>query len=164
LLTCEEQQHGWMAGTSWGDLSTRAGGENGCKTTTPKWQAYGQAGTVGSTCKDPKKDRVAAAGATRKAKAASKFTAIKKLRMEDQYVENSYIAIYSTMRSSWLPLRTEYWSSAPRRGVIPFAEVGKTNPPSPYTEGNERGDFKENYVHLPDPQSLFGSSCSGQSL
>jgi hypothetical protein len=84
-----------------------------------KLQAYGQAGMASNTYKDPEKDRVAVAGETRKAKAASKFTAIKKLRTEDQHVENSYIAMYSTMRSSWLPLRTEYWSSAPRRGVIP---------------------------------------------
>ena len=77
-----------------------------------KWQAYGQAGTVDSTCKDLEEQ-------SGSGKVASKFIVIKRLRTEDQYVKNSYIAIYSTMRSSWLPLRTEYWSSAPRRGVIP---------------------------------------------
>ena len=122
-----------------------------------KWQAYGQAGTVDSTCKDLEEQ-------SGSGKVASKFIVIKRLRTEDQYVKNSYIAIYSTMRSSWLPLRTEYWSSAPRRGVIPSPRWEKQNSPSLYTEGNERGDFKESYVHLPDPRSLFGSSCSGQSL
>lgn len=124
-----------------------------------KWQAYGQAGTVDSTCKDLEKDRAAAAS-----ERASEFIATKGLRTEDQYVENSYIAMYSTMRSSWLPLRTKYWSSAPRRGVIPSPRWEKQNSPSLCTEGNKRGDFKESYVHLPDPRSLFGSSCSGQSL
>ena len=42
-----------------------------------KLQAYGQAGMASNTYKDPEKDRVAVAGETRKAKAASKFIAIK---------------------------------------------------------------------------------------
>jgi hypothetical protein len=49
-----------------------------------KWQTYGQAETVGNMCKGPDKYIVAAAGATRKAKAASTFTVIKKLRTEDR--------------------------------------------------------------------------------
>ena len=66
---------------SWGDLSESLW--QGLLQ-NPKWLAYGQAGTVGNMCKDPDKDEVAAARATRKAKAASTFTVTSKLRAEDQ--------------------------------------------------------------------------------
>ena len=59
-------------------------------------------------------------------------------------VEDSYNAIYSTMGSPWLPLRTENWSSAPRRGVILSLRWEKQGSPSLHTEGNERGEFKGN--------------------
>lgn len=48
-----------------------------------KWQTYGQAGTVGNMCKDPDKDRVAAAGGTGRARVVSTFTVTKKLQTED---------------------------------------------------------------------------------
>jgi hypothetical protein len=66
---------------SWGDLSE--GLWQGLLQKS-KWLTYGQAGTVGNVYKDPDKDGVVAAGATRKAKAASTFTVINKLRTEDQ--------------------------------------------------------------------------------
>jgi hypothetical protein len=69
-------------------------------------------------CKDPDKDRMAAAG-NGEGEGSEHIYSHQEATNGRSYMLRTVILLCTpTMGSSWFPLRTENWSSAPRRGVI----------------------------------------------